>query len=207
MDELRKLPSRTSAYNTCASVSYLHPHSKAIDSSSINIVLTSWHPTTNTLKKSVSPSSSDYDFIQTLYHSDHTHRCFGSFKRNSSADFFVNAPKECTEAKPCYLDIWYLSSWNKSYTGDTECSLYKTSSLSGDDIQPGVVAGSQVGSSMKVYGDGRNGVDGSTVKGTGPTSTSMSNAPLVSGGHVLRCIKDDTPRLSCFAGLKISNTL
>ena len=62
-------------------------------------------------------------------HKDGKHQCFGSFDshRNNKArlGFYASGLWGCQEKTPCQVVIGVVHSWNTSYIGQAECSLYR----------------------------------------------------------------------------------
>lgn len=180
--------------------------------SRVNLHFTSWHPKVNTLRKAVLPKlSAHYSFVHSLYHDDDAHRCFGSVKPNAPAVFHFRLPPACDidGTTPCSVKIGYLASWNVTYTGDVECSLHNIANNNVDTESEVVDVNdaNRVGRPMKIFGSGSNSIE--HMRSTGPVEVTLQfpeSSRLGAGEYILRCVKDATPRLSCFTGIKISNS-
>eukprot|EP01041_Mallomonas_annulata_P011884 gene11884-24898_t len=123
----------------------------------------------------------------------HAHYCFLSSERNSVAKGFISAPSYCNHTHSCKIDIGYLRSWNDSYIGNIECSLYSINEREGD--------------AARIQIEHEHLVNGS-VKHNGGTILSwdhhmFKNVPP--GFLTIECRKPDD-RVSCIGGLALTKT-
>ena len=107
-------------------VSYLHPEdvSGVLEFTTLH-TWTSWNH-----KKSLQNivlDSPGWTFVNLRGHQKGSHVCFGSTSKGTYAKFRFWGSSQCQLRSPCLLELHYIHSWNTSYIGNANCSVYHNS--------------------------------------------------------------------------------
>ena len=81
------------------------------------------------MEKATQDENSTWSFMDIRRHKDGKHQCFGSVDSHSTnkarLGFYASGVWGCQEKTPCHVVIGVVHSWNTSYIGQADCSLYR----------------------------------------------------------------------------------
>lgn len=154
----------------------------------------SWHQEESLHHIVVPAPNTTWGFVDLRGHEEHhTHMCYGSMVKGTSATFKIRAYDSCREETPCLLSITYVHSWNTSYIGDARCGLFVEEK---DHSRHRVLIGDYVQITGSLY-------KGMAVKDTTPREVALPNVTQAGRKHVVVCENLSEDRLACFSEVRM----
>jgi hypothetical protein len=151
--------------------------------------------------QNITRQGTDWRFQHTNHHNDVGHICYGTNQENATAVFELYLPREkCSlpEAE-CSVAVTSIRSWNTSYIGTKECTVYQllpnNSKVQAD--QSVLIAGNKMTDPWGHIQD---------VKITLPASTQIASH-LGTGHYTVECMNIGVGTHSCISGLNIQSSV